>query len=47
MVIHPPIMFVGFALVSVPFAFAIAALWTKRLGRLGRRAPSRGRSPAS
>ncbi len=30
MVIHPPIMFAGFASLSVPFAFAIAALWTKR-----------------
>jgi cytochrome c-type biogenesis protein CcmF len=30
MVIHPPVMFAGFASLSVPFAFAIAALWTKR-----------------
>jgi cytochrome c-type biogenesis protein CcmF len=30
MVIHPPIMFSGFASLSVPFAFAIAALWKKR-----------------
>ncbi len=30
MVIHPPIMFVGFALSAVPFAFAMAALWTRR-----------------
>ena len=30
MVIHPPVMFVGFASLSVPFAFAIAALWKKR-----------------
>jgi cytochrome c-type biogenesis protein CcmF len=29
-VIHPPIMFSGFASLSVPFAFAIAALWKKR-----------------
>jgi len=35
MVIHPPVMFAGFASLSVPFAFAIAALWTKPLGRLG------------
>ena len=30
MVIHPPVMFSGFASLSVPFAFAIAALWKKR-----------------
>ena len=30
MVIHPPVMFVGFASLSVPFAFAIAGLWKKR-----------------
>ena len=30
MVIHPPVMFAGFASLSVPFAFAIAALWAKR-----------------
>ncbi len=30
MVIHPPIMFLGFASLSVPFSFAIAALWKKR-----------------
>ena len=30
MVIHPPVMFCGFASLSVPFAFAIAALWKKR-----------------
>jgi len=29
MVIHPPIMFVGYALAVVPFAFAMAALWTR------------------
>ena len=30
MVIHPPVMFSGFASLSVPFAFAVAALWAKR-----------------
>ncbi len=30
MVIHPPIMFVGYASLAIPFAFAIAALWMKR-----------------
>ena len=30
MVIHPPTLFLGFASTLVPFAFAIAGLWTKR-----------------
>ncbi len=30
MVIHPPIMFIGYASLAVPFSFAIAALWMKR-----------------
>ena len=30
MVIHPPIMFIGYASLAVPFAFALAALWMKR-----------------
>ena len=30
MVIHPPVLFIGFALMAVPFAFAIAGLWRKR-----------------
>lgn len=30
MVIHPPVLFLGFASTSVPFAFAIAGLWTKQ-----------------
>ncbi|MEO8431327.1 MAG: cytochrome c biogenesis protein CcsA [Acidobacteriota bacterium] len=30
MVIHPPVMFAGFASLSVPFSFAVAALWKKR-----------------
>lgn len=30
MVIHPPILFLGFASVIVPFAYATAGLWTKR-----------------
>ena len=32
MVIHPPILFLGFASTIVPFAFAIAGLWTKKFG---------------
>jgi len=30
MVIHPPTLFLGFALTLVPFCYGIAALWTKR-----------------
>jgi cytochrome c-type biogenesis protein CcmF len=30
MVIHPPVMFVGYASLGIPFAFAIAALWMQR-----------------
>lgn len=29
MVIHPPVLFCGFASITVPFAFAIGGLWTK------------------
>lgn len=29
MMIHPPIIFLGFAMMTVPFAFAISSLWTK------------------
>jgi cytochrome c-type biogenesis protein CcmF len=29
MVIHPPVLFMGFASTIVPFAFAVAALWKK------------------
>lgn len=29
MVIHPPILFLGFAMMTVPFAFALAALWKR------------------
>ena len=32
MVIHPPVLFLGFASTIVPFAFAVAGLWTKRFG---------------
>ena len=32
MVIHPPILFLGFASTLIPFAFAMAALWTKKFG---------------
>ncbi len=30
MVIHPPTLFVGFTLMMVPFAFAVAGLWKRR-----------------
>lgn len=32
MVIHPPVLFMGFASTIVPFAFAIAGLWKKDYG---------------
>lgn len=36
MVIHPPVLFLGFALMAVPFSQAIAALWTRRFEALAR-----------
>lgn len=30
MIIHPPVLFVGFAAMAVPFAMAVAALWKRR-----------------
>lgn len=32
MVIHPPILFLGFASTLIPFAYAVAGLWTKDFG---------------
>ncbi len=32
MVIHPPVLFLGFASTIIPFAFVIAGLWTKKFG---------------
>jgi cytochrome c-type biogenesis protein CcmF len=32
MVIHPPVLFLGFASTIIPFAFAVGGLWTKRFG---------------
>ncbi len=32
MVIHPPVLFLGFASTIVPFAYSIAGLWTKKFG---------------
>jgi cytochrome c-type biogenesis protein CcmF len=33
MVIHPPILFLGFSLTMVPFAYAIAGLWKKEYSK--------------
>ncbi len=30
MIIHPPVLFLGFASTAIPFSFAVGALWTKR-----------------
>src|ERR1700730_7702183 len=38
MVIHPPIMFVGFAASAIPFSFAMAALWKRDYDGWGARA---------
>lgn len=38
MTIHPPVLFLGFASTIVPFAFAIAGLWTKRFAEWTKRA---------
>jgi len=39
MVIHPPIMFIGFAASAIPFSFAMASLWRRDdSGRWARRA---------
>jgi cytochrome c-type biogenesis protein CcmF len=32
MVIHPPVLFLGFASTIIPFAFALSGLWTKKFG---------------
>jgi len=32
MTIHPPTLFLGFALTLVPYAYAVAGIWTKKLG---------------
>ena len=29
MIIHPPILFTGYALMAVPFAFALGGLWRR------------------
>lgn len=33
MVIHPPVMFIGYALAAVPFAFALSAMWRRDTSR--------------
>ena len=32
MVIHPPVLFMGFASTLIPFSFIVAGLWTKKFG---------------
>ncbi len=32
MVIHPPVLFLGFASTLIPFSFMVAGLWTKKFG---------------
>lgn len=32
MIAHPPVLFVGFAAMAVPFSFAVAALWRRTFG---------------
>ncbi|MEM6455806.1 MAG: cytochrome c biogenesis protein CcsA, partial [Acidobacteriota bacterium] len=38
MVIHPPVMFVGYAASAIPFAFAVAAMWRRDLDTWAARA---------
>jgi cytochrome c-type biogenesis protein CcmF len=38
MVIHPPVLFLGFASTIIPFAFAIGGLWTRKFGEWTRAA---------
>lgn len=38
MVIHPPVLFLGFASTIIPFAFAFSGLWTKKFGEWTRAA---------
>ncbi|HEX3127198.1 MAG TPA: cytochrome c biogenesis protein CcsA [Thermoanaerobaculia bacterium] len=38
MVIHPPIMFIGYAASAIPFAFAMASLWRRDYDRWAERA---------
>ena len=33
MVIHPPVMFVGYAAAAIPFSFAVAAMWSGDMSR--------------
>ena len=38
MVIHPPVLFIGFAAMATPFAFAIAGMWKRNYALLGTQA---------
>ena len=42
MIIHPPVVFIGYAAYAVPFAFAIAALITGKLAERGNSPPRFG-----
>ena len=30
MMIHPPVLFIGFAMMTIPYCFAMAALWKRK-----------------
>ncbi len=34
MVIHPPLLYIGFVGLVIPFSFAVAALWSRQLGEV-------------
>ncbi len=38
MVIHPPVMFIGYAATAIPFAFAVAAMWRRDTSKWAARA---------
>ena len=38
MVIHPPVLFIGFAAMAVPFSFAVACMWRKKYSIIGSQA---------
>ncbi len=42
MVIHPPILFLGFSSTIVPFAFAVAGLWKKQIRRMDKNSTALG-----
>ena len=44
MIFHPPTLYLGYVGCAVPFAFAVAALLTGRLDKIGRDGRVRGPS---